>query len=275
MNEYILPKLTERDLNLPLYVTSIGHWENQEAMQRPEGFPSHHWLHVISGEGRLQLNSEVFAVKEGQGFFLHPHTPHKYEAVREPWEVQFITFEGSLADSILSMAGISESGVYTMTSAEALIEQIRNMITTLQSFRAYKGLECSKLLYSFLLDMTRYIGTDNQIELSHQTRIQPVIDYIEENFHKIITLDDLARVIQVTPQYLCLLFKLTAKLRPMEYVNRERIHRSKELMLRESERKLHEIAKAVGFEHPSYFSSVFRRLEGKSPAQFMKLHGLR
>ncbi|MNW17971.1 HTH-type transcriptional activator Btr [compost metagenome] len=61
----------------------------------------------------------------------------------------------------------------------------------------------------------------------------------------------------------------------MEYVNRERINRSKELMFRESDIKMHEIAQRVGFDSPSYFSSVFRRIEGLSPEQFKKIHGMR
>lgn len=54
----------------------------------------------------------------------------------------------------------------------------------------------------------------------------------------------------------------------MEYVNRERINRSKELMLQNPRLKLREVAASVGIDSPSYFSSVFRKIEGISPEQF-------
>ncbi|MNG14784.1 HTH-type transcriptional activator Btr [compost metagenome] len=63
-------------------------------------------------------------------------------------------------------------------------------------------------------------------------------------------------------------------MRPMEYVNQQRVNRSKQLMFHAPERKMYEIAKQVGFENASYFCSVFRRKTGMSPDSFKKLHGL-
>lgn len=64
-------------------------------------------------------------------------------------------------------------------------------------------------------------------------------------------------------------------MRPMEYVNRERINKSKEWMFREPGMKMHEIATRVGFDNASYFSSVFKRISGMSPEHFKKFHGMR
>ncbi|MGM1045915.1 MAG: helix-turn-helix transcriptional regulator [Bacillota bacterium] len=62
-------------------------------------------------------------------------------------------------------------------------------------------------------------------------------------------------------------------IRPMEYVNRERINCSKQLIFLEPEQKIQDIAMRSGFEHPSYFCTVFKRFEGMTPEQFKKSHG--
>jgi AraC-like DNA-binding protein len=105
-------------------------------------------------------------------------------------------------------------------------------------------------------------------------KLHPVTQYIEENCHRPVTIAELADCIGVSSQYLCHLFKVTLNMRPMEYVNRERIHKSKEWMFREPTLKIQEIAARVGFDNPSYFSSVFRKLEGVSPERFKKSHGM-
>jgi AraC family transcriptional regulator of arabinose operon len=46
-------------------------------------------------------------------------------------------------------------------------------------------------------------------------------------------------------------------------------------MFKEGSIKMQEVARRSGFESPSYFSSVFKRLEGLSPEQFKKIHGIR
>ncbi|WP_456093807.1 hypothetical protein [Paenibacillus bouchesdurhonensis] len=53
-------------------------------------------------------------------------------------------------------------------------------------------------------------------------------------------LSELAEVISVSPQYLCRLFQNTMQLRPMVYVNQQRINRSKQLMFSERDKKIYE-----------------------------------
>lgn len=105
-------------------------------------------------------------------------------------------------------------------------------------------------------------------------RIKPVLQHIDRNLHEALQLKDLAEVISVSPQYLCRLFQNTLQLRPIEYVNQQRVNRSKQLMFSERDKKVYEIARQVGFDNTSYFCSVFRQVSGMSPKEFMSLHGL-
>ncbi|MFF2483958.1 AraC family transcriptional regulator [Paenibacillus sp. NPDC058071] len=268
------PTLTETDQQLPIFCTSVGHWDNQESIDR-DSFPDFQWLQVTSGEGGLYIGEERFSVKAGQGFCLFPHVRHRYYAVHEPWEVYFLSFNGAMAEALLGQAGIHRSGVYSTADGEMIVSHLRSLYTLTQSGRAFLGIECSKLVYLFLLDLIKVIMVSSQSAGQHYSKLQPVLRHIEANIGSVITIKELAAQIDVTPQYLCLLFKNAMGLRPMAFVNRERINRSKELMFRENEHKMQEIAALVGFESASYFSYVFRKYEGVSPEQFKKIHGIR
>lgn len=271
----IFPILTETDTALPVYLTSIGHWSNQEPIDRPKGFHHFQWLQVIAGAGKLHVGDQKMTVRAGQGFCLFPNEQHQYFSIQEPWEVIWMSFGGDLSDKLFRQAGITHSGVYSTADHDMIVTHMKNIYAMTQSGRSFLGLECSKLVYMFLLDLMKVILVTSHSVEQNYLKLHPVLQYIEVHYNELITIKDLAACIDVTPQYLCLLFKKAMKMRPMEYVNRERVNRSKELMFRESDIKMHEIAHRSGFDSPSYFSSVFRRHEGLSPEQFKKIHGMR
>ncbi len=271
----MLPIVTETDSELPIYLTSAGHWDNQERTKRSDGFPDYQWLQAFSGTGELLIGDRRYPVKPGQGFFLFPHEPHIYQPLSEPWDVQWISFNGSLIASLLHQAGILQSGVYATTDPDILVAHMKNIYAIAITGGPFVGTECSKLLYAFLLDLMRNVWTSAPSATHNYLKLHPVIQFTEANCHRPITIDEMAGCIGVSAQYLCHLFKITLKMRPMEYVNRERINRSKEWMLREPGMKMQEIAVRVGFDNPSYFSSVFKKVEGMSPERFKKFQGMR
>ena len=74
------------------------------------------------------------------------------------------------------------------------------------------------------------------------------------------------------PNHLRRLFKEETDCTPLEYLIRLRLHHAKRLMAQNKE--LHasvaQIALMSGFRDPCYFSRIFKKKEGISPAQYMK-----
>lgn len=165
-----------------------------------------------------------------------------------------------------------KSGVYNILNADKMQADLANIITGAGSNDNHTNLECSKLLYSLLLDIPSHIHATQHTRHQHFERLQPVTRYIKEHCHQPLTIQLLAEQAGITPQYLCLLFKKAFNIRPMEYVIRERIQFSKELMVMEPQLQIQEISSRSGFEHTSYYCTVFKRLEGVSPEKFKKSH---
>lgn len=273
--DYIAFKLlTDSDRLLPLYLTSVGRWRNQEPVDRPGGFPSYQWLLCLSGEGELHVNGEACPVKAGQAICLFPDVTHRYYALEEPWGMLFISMEGNLCAPLLERAGIGRSGVYNMMEPESTAGNLQPILEAARNRATFTTVEGSKLLYAFLLHLAEQVSAVGNTIHQSIRRLEPVFAYIRKECHRTLTIDELAAQAEVTPQYLCSLFRKTMNLRPMEYVNRERINRSKELIYLKPGAKLKDIARLAGFEHPSYFSTVFKRLEGRTPEEFKQSHGI-
>lgn len=268
----VFSKVDERIAELPVYVTTVGYWEHQVEMVRSEGFPDFQYHHVISGEGEVVVEGRRVKVSSGSAFILFPGVPHTYSPLREPWELAWVSFNGREAARILGHGGIHDSGV-RQVNGELLLSKLWAMLAIAETGQKGQEMEFSKLLYALLLDLSLQLSGSLSQE-SQLDRLAPVLRYIEANLHRPLSLKELADTANITPQYLCSLFKKIMNMRPMVYVNQERINLSKTLMFRETGTRIQEIAQMAGFEHPSYFSAQFKRYTGMSPEQFKQLHGL-
>ena len=95
----------------------------------------------------------------------------------------------------------------------------------------------------------------------------PALSFIEEHLAEPIRLQDLAVRTALAPVYFSNLFSGAMGVSPIQYLNRRRIARSKELLLI-SPLSIKEIAAKTGFEDPLYFSRVFQKQEGVSPLHY-------
>jgi AraC family transcriptional regulator len=100
-------------------------------------------------------------------------------------------------------------------------------------------------------------------------RLKRVLEYIESNLDKNITLSELARVANMSLYYFAVLFRQSTSLSPHRYVLSKRVERAKEL-LQNPKLSVLEVSLNVGFEHQNNFARAFRRVIGVSPTEFKR-----
>jgi AraC-like DNA-binding protein len=95
-------------------------------------------------------------------------------------------------------------------------------------------------------------------------RLRRVIEHIQQNLDKDLTLAELAAVVHVSPYHFARLFKCSTGLPPHRFVVRQRIARAS-AFLATRELSIAQISRMVGFRTPSHFTTVFRRVTGITP----------
>lgn len=205
--------------------------------------------------------------------FLYPHQMHHYYAVKEPWEVRWITFNGTMASGMLESFDIKASDVLSLADPGAVLAKIDEVSDCLRSKDPLRYMKCSALVYEIALDLyTLSSSSDMRSKQEHYEQLWPALSYIEDHFHEAVTLAELADQLRLSPQYTCLLFQKTLGLRPFEYINRYRLRRAKELLLQDNRMDVKVVARAVGYEHASYFIKIFKQQEGITPNAFRRFH---
>jgi AraC family transcriptional regulator len=92
-------------------------------------------------------------------------------------------------------------------------------------------------------------------------------DYIEDNLAERISLDELAKLVRLSPYHLCRAFKQSFGMPPHRYHTSRRVERAKILLARPG-CSVTEIGLEVGFSETSSFSAAFRKATGQTPTAY-------
>ena len=241
---------------LPVYITGIGLDYPQEAICRPGGYEDYQWLETVEGAGELIFENKSYSINAGMGFLLPKNTAHSYHPVTGKWTVQWVTFNGNAVSDYCRLLNIPSF----LLSRESLSPFLRQAVALEGELDG--AVKNSALLLQLLCQLARK---------GEHTAIAPAVAYMKENYASDITLTQLSDTVGLTPQHFCKLFLKYTGVRPIAYLAKLRVAKSKELMLQNKELSVQQVANQVGYHSYQYFIRVFKNLEGISPGAFKKL----
>ena len=99
--------------------------------------------------------------------------------------------------------------------------------------------------------------------------IENIKNYVDSNLEFDIKISYVANIFHYNVQYIGRLFKKSTALTFNEYVNHQRLARSK-LLLRDSDLTVLNISNRLGFNNVSYFNRLFKKHYGKTPTEYRK-----
>ena len=107
-------------------------------------------------------------------------------------------------------------------------------------------------------------------EQSVMPRAVELLQYIDRNYGKKLTLSELAAIACMHPNYLCTCFHRKMHMSLFEYINRVRLQHALEYF-RQGKMAISEISEKTGFSSIQTFSKNFRRAFGVAPRDYIKM----
>jgi AraC family transcriptional regulator len=101
-------------------------------------------------------------------------------------------------------------------------------------------------------------------------KLRRVLDHMEAHLAEPFDLDCLAALCGMSRFHFSRLFRTTTGQTPSGWFMQRRVQKASE-MLRKTNLSIIEIALEIGYDNPSHFAQVFRRVTGVSPRNFRKL----
>ena len=242
----------ENFLDLRLY--QYG-WEQCEPLHSYGPSVRNHYLfhYILSGRGSLLSAGEDskdrrYELAAGQGFLICPGQVNTYSATKDdPWKYVWLEFDGLRAGEFLTSAGLDLAQPIYSPRDSALGELMRDEMLYITDHAEASPLHLIGHLCLFY--------------------IQEAVTFMEQNYQRNLTVEEIAGVCRLNRSYFSKLFRDNLGCPPQEFLIRLRLAKAVELMKTTSS-SIGDISALCGYPNQLHFSRAFKKRYGISPREW-------
>lgn len=250
--------------NLPEYISGYPlHWHEEMEI-----------IYVVSGCGNITVQAEHFTVHAGDVVLIPPQRVHSIEQLENrPMEYFNILFRLSLLDPE-ETAQIHQCSLYHLPYQNPRNEAIAGPVLSLienrkQTDPAYPLMIRGNLyliVYQILRQLPGSGETDTRSRANYD-RLKVVLEYLQENYSGAISVEEAAAMCGFSSSHFMKLFRELTGVSFTQYAKHLRLEAAARL-LRESGKRIGEIAEATGFHNLSYFTRSFEAKYHRTPSAY-------
>lgn len=254
-------------------------WEECAPLHSFGPFVRNHYLlhYIISGRGMLYShasNGDIheYSLKGGQDFLICPGQINLYTAdAKEPWKYVWVEFDGMRAEDSLLQAGLDQDHpIYNPRTPEEG-DLLQEQMLYFSEHASRSPLHLVGRLSLFLDDLIEF--SDSRQEIGQRSQrdfyINEAVVYIQQNYHRELTVDEVAGFCKLNRNYFSRKFKEVVGCSPQEFLIRQRLSNAAELM-RLTDLPIKAIAAQCGYPNQLHFSQAFRKHYGLPPREWRR-----
>ena len=234
----------------------------------------HELYYLAKGKTKYLIGDEIYTVDEGNVVFIPKGIYHMTDSGGCPdIERYLIAFDEDIFDSDTRPIFDALSACRLISIPVARIEGLDGLFASLERSVNTEGAFAEAVKKVHVLSILSYICRHKRIYEPRVTEDERIVHeisvYITGHYADDLSLSMLSRVFSVSESHLSRKFKSVSGVGLNEYITLVRIMNA-ERILREGEHSITEVAAAVGFNDPNYFSAVFKKIKGVTPLKFSK-----
>ena len=246
----------------------------------------HYEIYVQMGGRRCYfLKNSVYEIETGDVVFIAPGLVHKTSNIdKNPHSRLLIEFDEKYLDDLNTFLGgidirkkfsqLLSNGYIIFRNEEhkdEILETCRLLVKSDESEDSFDKLKCRLSVGGLILDILSSIDETNKAsEVSSRYKISEILNYINDNYNKNLSLKETSEKFYLSYYYLSRLFKEVTGFTFVAYVNIIRVNKAK-LLIDETDEKLEAISEIVGFGSQKQFVRVFKTLYGISPSKYRSI----
>lgn len=238
--------------------------------------------YLLSGHCRMFVGHKLYYVEAGDMLLFAPGVLHRATYPEgSGGERIAVSFSASVLDPLLKAGGGETlASLFDNTQlwipipvrpqVELLFDKIEEEMREGGSLAVFLA---KNHFYEMLVAAGRYGVCQKQGAMGEtENAIQEAARYISQNYEKPLSLEDMARMVHMTPTYFSRRFKQVTGFGFKEYVVYTRIAQAEKL-LAHTRLPVTEIGVVCGFEDGNYFGDCFRKHKGISPREYRRRTG--
>lgn len=242
-----------------------GVWQ----LDRLHGFCQNKFYFLTEGSFSITIGERSYTAQPGDWFFIPAGTMHCYNNIpgvemKKYW-MHFDLYPS--ANLLSSLQVVHKVNVADNAKVMALFAEFVRL-------RKSRDLSDRLRVKAIILNLlAEYIClADRNTEVAGEERdedMRNVLSYIQENFRRNLTTEELAGVCHMHPTHFIRAFKLRMAQTPHQYISDVRMEYARQLLDR-SDRSVIQIAEDSGFYDLAHFSRTFKQYYSMTPSQYRK-----
>lgn len=225
------------------------------------------WQYTLAGQGALDFGGRIIPLVPGRGFLLAVPEEHRYYLPENSpgWEFLFASFNGS---EVLRIAGECRRRTGPVASYDPegpVVRMAWQLLEDCRENRLNNVYTASRAAYSFM--MLLLDAAEHEESGRDEVLVGQIHDYCLQNISRQISVEDVAEFAGLSRWHLSRRFQ-QAYGKPLHDFIVELKMRMAVRRLQSSRDSVKEIAMFCGFDDPSYFCKVFKRIYGATPGEF-------
>lgn len=242
--------------------------------------------YIFEGGVTYKIEDNSFVVKNGDIVFIntfeyHSTTKIDEEGCRYHLIMISLDFFSEIGFNMLDLRKIFETDKIKIANVIRYNQKIVDIFKSIieeyfdckQGFQIRVAALAAELFVILLRNYTK-IEKNLSRDLRHEKLVQNAIVEISNHFAEKHTLEDLAKLCNMSKFHFCRIFKQETGMTAMQYLMHHRI-KNAEIMLIHTNYKISEVAQNCGIDDVAHFSKVFKKYCKLSPQQFRTLHAKR
>lgn len=272
----LIKAIKNHPLTEGLYVTDIGFFPDAQYhyRQRKKGSEQHILIYCTGGRGFIKLKGKRKTITNNSLVLIPAGTPHIYGADDEnPWHIYWAHFQGNRAEFYFGANKPSELELHNLSANKSttLINLFQSIFHTLELGYTLDNIIYISQAFAYLLTSIYYLNDNENTTKSRQYNyVNKTIDYMQNHLAQNLTLDQLARVNNLSKSRLTVIFREKTGYSPIEYFIRLKIQQACRYLDLTSY-NINEIADILGYKDPYYFSRMFKKIMGMSPTDYRNI----
>lgn len=223
---------------------------------------------VKEGDGSLKYNTNTYDLKQGDCVFIDCHKPYSHSS--NNWEISWVHINGNNLKNIYYKY-LERDGNIIFNAIEP--NKYINLLDDVYMISTSNDYTRDMNIYSKITDLLSLLMSETiypeKKKSKHIYDLDNIKKYLDDNYTKNISLDEISSIFFINKFYLTRAFKNKYGLTIYNYVIEKRITKAKEL-LRFSNKKIEDISSICGFNDPNYFSRTFKKVENMTPIEYKK-----
>ena len=226
---------------------------------------------VINGSDEFYCNGKNFSAKKNQFVFINPGEVHTGSTVsKTPLHYYSLYPDKKTLEKIARKLEIQLPFDFSFKNTLQKHSCLSNKLEVLfKSFQRPFNDSCreEEVFMDFMYELLTISNKDSMPEYRREDiRINNLIDFINSNFKKQLSLQNFSDLVHLNPFHLVRVFKKSTGLSPCDYLITTRIEFAKTLLKKGS--LVQDAALDAGFYDTSHFYRLFKRTTGISPKDY-------